>query len=704
MNYKIALVNVFWSEDEQNTRYFERSTLQDDYFDSLASGKTSPLVNYNMGNNVETTIVYRDTTSRSVDEIVKSNYAIVYTVNVNPETKQETIINRRYFFAYPRQDSGRQFIVRLSLDDIQTNYVQYQGLFDNEVLINRACLNRFREAEDNKIEFDLGNEDSPFYLLENFKECSKRLIRRTPLDFKVDERGDLTTFNEYFNNSIIGWEYVYLAPKDENAIDYESLMMRSQDYDAKWVIDSSPMLSYFYGSQDNQYGNGLNQCNKCRGAYICLCAPIYKYNSLYGRDNTIWFNSDDYSISVSSYGIEEFLKMNGMYSYVYARKFSIRPPFRHAMLTENYDYSYDSEHNRLNIPATLHRTPISSQTSYNYMEALGVHILYTGVINDTINNIKYRQGCLYIPMDYDGYEPYETQLYHIEGKPLSFNLTDIINKPKDPKFNPKLLGNNFFEVNITNFSQSFTYDYSKLGSEEITILYNEALTPDITKGYARVDCPTGLYVNACDMNLTGLVISNDYSLMVANDQLSQMLANNKNFFLQQALNVGKSFVGSTLGGLLAGGERGAVMGGIGSLLKIPEIGLEVDNMRNAPAQLRNANGNVYFASDIQPFKLAIEEYDVLDYDKKQFNDYCHMFGFNYGRLGKLRDFVNIRYNFNYIEAELFNVRRNISNLEKERLREKFNRGIRFWNSDIVDFTKENFENWVYNKYMEINNE
>ena len=54
IKYKIALVNVFWSENENNTRYFINKNEQNSYFDNLASGKTSPLVNYNMGNNIIT--------------------------------------------------------------------------------------------------------------------------------------------------------------------------------------------------------------------------------------------------------------------------------------------------------------------------------------------------------------------------------------------------------------------------------------------------------------------------------------------------------------------------------------------------------------------------------------------------------------------------------------------------------------------------
>lgn len=702
IKYKIALVNVFWSENENNTRYFINKNEQNSYFDSLASGKTSPLVNYNMGNNIVTTVVYKDTTSRRVDEVVKSNYAIVYTIDYNQETKEETILNRRYFFAYPRQDSGRQMIVDLVLDDVQTNYISQQNFFDSEVMIKRANLNRF-VPDGNNFKFNIGTQDSPFYQVEDFKECPKRLTKYTSLDLHVDKSSDTSQFNFFFDDNIIGWEYVYLAPKDKNAIDYYSLQLKENDYDVKWVVDSSPIKSYYFESldyrDDPQFSNG----NACDGSVVCLCAPIYKRNSQNGYENSLHFVNGDYDISVSNWGLKKFLELNGMYSYVYARKFSLRPPFMPQNINTS-TYSYDNYYKILSVQGSLVPTGLSTN-SYKYINSLGCSILYTGYFDDGLQ--KYRQGCILVRFDYDGIEGFDTNEYVVD-KQLSFTPTEIIEGSKDDvRLNPKLLSNQFFEVNISNFSQSFTYDFQKLATNNFRLKYNEALTPDVTKGYARIYGENGLYKDVCSINLTGLVISNDYSLMVANDKLSEMLANNKNFFMQQALNIGQHAIYGGLGGSMSGGGIGAVAGVTSGLLGIPNTIMNLDNMRNAPAQVRNANGNVYFASDIQPFKLTIEEYDIINYDKKAFNDYCYMFGYKYNRMGLLRDFVNIRAKFNYVEADLINVPMNMQNDEKRRLIEKFNNGIRFWNTDLMDFSSKNYENEVYEAYQnqqEVNNE
>ena len=694
VKYKIALVNVFWSESENNTRYFINKNEQDLYFDNLANGKLSPFVNFNMGNGIDTTITYKEELNqRSVDEIMKCNYAIVYKYS-----DETTIAGRRYYFAYPRQDSGGQVIVSLTLDDIQTNFLQKQAMFDRDVIINRANLNRFVwDSETNKFKFNIGSAESPFYQIEDFNETPKRLTKRTSLNLHVDTLSDTSAFNQFFDDNIIGWEYVYLAPKDHNDIDYEAYQLRNDTLDTKWVIDSSPIKSFFHESENNVFGNLTSNGNKCNGAVVCVCAPVYKDNSAYGRSNTINFNAGGYAINVNSYGLEKFLEMNGYYSYVYARKFSIRPPFKPQRINAN-EYTVVSEYNYMTIDGTLVETGLSSN-SYKYIDSLGCHILYTGIIEEADQSNRHMQGCILVSEDYDGLKPYETEEYTID-KDLEFTPSEIVNGSKDDlKFNPKLLSEKFFEVNVTNFSQNFTYDFQKMGNKSIKLKYNEALTPDITKGYARLSGENGLYIDKCEENLTGLVVSNDYSLMVANDKLSEMLANNKNYFLQQALNIGKSAIGGAIGGGFVGiGELAGAIMGAGS--GVANMFMNLDNMRNAPAQIKNANGNVYFASDIQPFKLAIEEYEALEYDKKAFNDYCYMFGYKYNRMGLLANFINIRSIFNYIEADLINVSVPMQNEEKRRLIEKFKYGIRFWNTDVPSFSGQNYENNVYQKYQE----
>lgn len=704
IKYKIALINVFWSEYDQNTRYFVNENEQKIYFDTKASGRLSPFVNFNMRDNIVTQIAFRfdEHVTLRPEEIVKSNYAVLYGIDDTGES--ETIISRRYFFAYCRQDSGGQMIVDLSLDDIQTNYFQYK-VYYNKALIRRAHLNRFKPfgSGGSSVIFDL-DADSPLYEPEPVGEQSKRLIKRTPLNLNIDTN-EFSGLNRWMNDNIIGWEYVYLTPKSDaqedinwNVYDPTQLNVSISQYELiprtqyiQPIINCPYEFDHDFRIRPDNYLEG----NRINGSLICLCAPVYKHDSLAGSENVLKSGSDEvdsqgkpkYQIALSLRGLDMFLEENGNNSYVYARKFSIRPPFKYGDWDSN-TYYLDEDNNNLVFKD-------GHTTTYQEIPYFNCVAFCSGKIID--NNELYRQGCLVVLQD-SNVDAYKTDTFEMDSSHrVYFNVNEIIDADKNYIFNPKLLSSQFYEIGLTSFSQKYTYDPLKLGGGLLNFTYNEALTPDLTKGYARLSGSKNLYIADTNQNLTGLVLSNDQSLMVANDKLSEVLANNKNFFLQQGLQIGMD----ALGKLAKGNVPGAIIGAGASTLNT--YMLEYDNMRASPSQVKNANGNVYFASQIQPFKLAVEEYDILAQDKEKINDYMYLYGFAYNRIDTLANFMNIRAYFNYIEADLISNTAPISNDEKTRIKDKFSRGVRFWNTDLIDYSKENYELSLLQLVQEVNN-
>lgn len=687
IKYKIALINVFWSEEDQNTRYFVNKNEQDIYFDTKASGHISPLVNFDMRDNIRTRITYKfENDNRLPEELIKSNYAIVYTVEV--EGNDETIINRRYFFAQCEQDSGSQMGVYLSLDDIQTNYFGYRVYF-NKAFIRRAHLNRFRKLDNISVTFNL-LPNSPLFEDEPTNEPVKRLIKRTPLNFEIDTTPG-SELNEFIKENIIGWEYVYLTPFGSITSQGTQPNLTWNVYDPINVTQTGDLIprsvtintlkTYPFEHTGTFSGSETDiNCDCIRGSLICLCAPVYKQNSYLGRSGVLISGSTElteggipkYQITLSTKGIDMFLSMNNNNAYVYARKFSIRPPFTRQEWSSN-SYYRNEVMNTIVLKG-------GHDDDEQFVNEIGLSAFCTGIETDQYNpGESYRQGCLCVIMDIN-FIPCVTETFSMDSSHrLIFPIQELIDADKNPIYNPKLLSSKYYELDFTFFSQKYVYDPMKVGGI-FNVAYNEALTPDITKGYARLSEHRGLYIDDTTQNLTGLVISNDQSLMVANDKLSEVLANNKNYFLQQALQIG--------GDIGKGFNSGDLLGtGLG----ITNRYLEFDNMRSSPQQVKNANGNVYFASQIQPFKLAIEEYDILPQDKEKINDYMYLFGFSYNRVDTLENFLNIRAYFNYIEADLMTITAPISNEEKTRLKRKFSDGIRFWNTDMVDYSKENYE-------------
>lgn len=292
-----------------------------------------------------------------------------------------------------------------------------------------------------------------------------------------------------------------------------------------------------------------------------------------------------------------------------------------------------------------------------------------------------------------------------------FLKTDIKNSTSpNPIYNPKLLGENFQELVISAANgETFSYDIQKIQGQSVIILYTEPLQPEITRYYMRAK-NVGLYDNGADSNYTGLVGSTDNGLAFANDQYNAFIANNKNFWLQSNMKIVSNVAKGALGasgtqfgvknneeaqakagfGLISGLTGTAIDAG----LALIDRSLTIDNLRAAPDQLKNANGNVIFNMMVMDLGLYVEHYKALDGDLKTANDFMNLYGFTYNSVGAIRDFVNIRKYHNYVKARLQGIQGNISNNARNDLRQRFANGLRFWNSDNVNYDNENYENWL----------
>ena len=80
LGYKVALLSVWWKRGEVDTRFFSSKAEQKTYFDNLISAWSS-LMNFNINDNITTSITYRDTSGRAIDELLKCNYAVIKDKN-----------------------------------------------------------------------------------------------------------------------------------------------------------------------------------------------------------------------------------------------------------------------------------------------------------------------------------------------------------------------------------------------------------------------------------------------------------------------------------------------------------------------------------------------------------------------------------------------------------------------------------------------
>lgn len=309
-------------------------------------------------------------------------------------------------------------------------------------------------------------------------------------------------------------------------------------------------------------------------------------------------------------------------------------------------------------------------------------------------SVPYRSGATVITY------PRESTLYGIVPHILQGSNTNPT--PKNVLYNPKLLGADYAGLKLTNErGNGFEYDLQKLNKQTVKTLYTEPPVPDISRSYFRVTDTDGVYIDKCDENLTGFVDGADMSLMVDNTQLAQTLAENKNFFLQQTLSIVEPAMTGLVGGALAGGPAGLITGaigaGVGAITGIINKNITIDNMRNAPNMIKNANGNAYFNVQYSEVGPIIEEYDILDNEKEIINDQMFKYGFNYNKLDDAMAYINKRKYFSYVKAHIDQLQTSdgtpskLNNVARLDLIQRFADGIRFWQDDIVQYEYENYE-------------
>jgi hypothetical protein len=228
------------------------------------------------------------------------------------------------------------------------------------------------------------------------------------------------------------------------------------------------------------------------------------------------------------------------------------------------------------------------------------------------------------------------------------------------------------------------------------------------------DAPTadGVYIPATKNNYSGLMSTIDNSILFSSTQLEQYLANNKNAFLSfqtnQVFSAAKGIIGAGVSAAstkMIGGPTNPLLAGLGAGAALMKTGLDltqeaiqfnlsIDNMRSAPNQLVNANGNAVLLNAISEIGAYIELYEILPNEKKVINDFMHQFGYAVNKIDKPENYFKTRVAFNYIKCTLTNIDGQISNTIKERLKRIFENGVRLWHQDSVDFTVQNYERYL----------
>lgn len=683
--YEMALIDNPFDSGSVNVRWFENTAAQRAWYDEKIQNGT-PYARIKAPNLNSLTITQQvyikpQNCNLGLNDLLTKNYAVI---KVSGQNESDTL----YYYYYVVSASVgayNQILVNLQMDTVQTYYFN-ESLEIPPCLIERAHLNRWVDNGDGTVSFD-NTINSKLFEREPINNLSKRNASRTKIKFLPDKTQG-SKFNEWLNDNISCWVYVYLKKREYNVYSGSAVQVDyGENLSSVKISDGSPTI-----------GNPNSSLNM---PYCCFCYPVFYKNATQIKIHLL----DGKELHIKAEAFWDWLKTNeipkdekdmsvfidGGTANILQIKLSSLPPF-----TPN-TYSEGKEANKYEI----NENTLTLHTSFN---GSGNWFGKIGFLQTTS-----QEGVIYLPYQYVDV-PMPTD--KIELPQCVFNKNDIINADKkNKKFNPKLFNQDYYEVKLTNDIDEFVYDYQKLGDQSPSFLYTEPLTADITRFYLRYNSETNdtIYNANLSQNFTGLVGSIDLSLPYSINQLDEFFANNKNFFVQRKNKfdvMGQELAQNTLLGLsqaLLSGSGGSLLNTGASLLsgirnikaQSIESELSLDNMKNAPEQVQNANGNAFLIHAINGCAFYVETYSALENELEIANDYMHEYGFSFNRLENIREYDHIRHYFNYIQADIdaiYGV--SMSNDARNDLRRRFSQGIRFWNSDEIQYEWENYENWL----------
>ncbi len=726
--YELGLFDDEFDAQNENTRWFPSQATQQTYYDKKINNGAvyERIPTPNLDTLTLTNQIYRNNSGYELFNLTNKNKAVIRVVSEEG--------NKYFYYDVLNATIGanNQVIYDLQLDSLQTYYFNENIVFDG-TMVQSAHLNRWVKNDDGSFSFN-GKITSDLFEREKIKSVAQRLVGREKMRI-VSENTANNELVDWINENVMCWCYLGV---NASKIDDNSQTVEVLKYN---VLDSSGTskeisLEATSIKTNSQWANG----ETIFYPNATLCFPVLKDKTIF--INKTYTDEDEVKTSgmsmVDSWGYLGFLDLNKQASYIYSVKLSIKPPFDLKNKTGIYSTN-SSSFGVLDFNGGYENEDIIS-TDFGF-----------NVIRTFKDSNGVFHGLIYINEDYTS--PVKLKTYGINLPKTTFGQNEIANVNKNEKLNPKLNSEDYKSLRLTIAGSMQDFPIQKLNTESPVFDYIEMLTLDASKMLIRPysDDDELVYNTAYSTSFNGFIVSSDNSLPIANTQLANYLANNKNAYVsfknQQELtdniaqlnydttikNANISAITSVVTGVISakaeGGAKGAAQG-LGSIIDATssrlqtentanaaikinnmqlaynqtQFDLTIDNMRNAPATLQNANGSAIFTMGVDDFGVYAELYEGLPKELKVVDDLMFRDGYTYNQLSNLKNFDKIRARFNYVKAVIGTITGvPLSNTARNDIRNRFISGVRFWNAKddgefVVDYTKENYEQWINTNY------
>lgn len=692
--YQMGVLNWEFGNDNQNTQWFTSQKEQIDFF----KYKARYFVNIKAPNLDSLTITsqvfpnpYR-AGGFNFFELMNKNYAVIRMQMYNTgEAKYDDYYFYRITSA--RIGANQQVEYDLALDTFQT-FMFRSGRKIPECNILRAHLNRWVAGSvSGHIKFN-GLENSPLFEREELQNMSKRLVKRQYVSFNnqfrdpVDVQKDAA--DKWLDENVLYWLYFFVDPNHP----YVYYTQCATEGGGAYLLPQA--FTDSRGTIIPQRKNAGTISGSVDSRFVACCVPLYKSNKEI-RIKYHWSGESeagDKIVPITQRAELLFRKNNNDNAYYFGYKISTIPPFEKMEYPAFQKYEIDSDGNLILFGEETNR-----------IGRVRFHNLYAILQKDQTSTVTFRDAIFVVDIQPNSVVSSEITL---KAK-LEFSKEMLIGSQRviATEYNPKLLNSDYYTLNICDHTgNGYEYDLQKLNKSTFYIEYSEPLVPGVTAGYARIKDTDGIYIADCADNYTGLVTSTDMTLTLATSQYQQMLANNKNFYSQNADNLLQGIITAIGGGIGLSGMAnpatalgGTALGLLGLGIKYKNVGKTVDNMKSAPSQIQKASTSALMNIMVDRPGIYVEEYQILPNEQQMVNDEMFKNGFAYNRIDQIDYYINTRRYFNYIQAEVEDIQGvEMSNTAKQDLITRFANGIRMWNrkapnSDYyLQYELENYEN------------
>lgn len=651
LGYKIALTNVWWKRGGQDIRLFANTTEQQTYFSNLGL-YWNDLVNFNIKDNITTTIVFKDKSGRDAETLLKCNYAVVWNTKANTY--------RYYFIVSIEQDSSNQVLVSLDLDDVNTNLVP--NLSKNwSVFVERwTGLNYVFDGNDIYYKFD---DDRISYLPQGDAPLLKNIGTN---DVKIKQYNNSAIDNWLFEN-VKAWKYLFLV---------ENQKLVSWAYQDTSFVETIEAPCFNKIKSTDRYMNNL--------PYNAIAVPFYQTSKrIYIKYNV---SGSDHYLLLDPIALAELVNIQGyvqgespqynnnpLGTYGIEEKLSNISPI---YLPNTYEIDNDGDL----ILTGLYNDIISNAPKVS----TGGYSLYYITEQDSVNNLSkatatrvieagyYQQGCTY-----------DAEAYHnLPIAPLTQN-------------NVKFFDKEYSRLRLRIGSQ--TYDYNPLllitsnTQTTIDLQYTEVLKVGVSKIYLRAKA-SGKYTSSQQYDYTGLIASLDLTEPLLTNQWADYLASHKNYYMQTTFNNCLGIAQGTIGALGTGNNYKATLGvvntGVNYIANIVNQEFDKDNMQQAPVSLSNANGDPYFSSAVDSIRPKLDSYYIAT-NQDAISSNWERYGILYNRGFTLGEVIAKHYKYDALSCIIDIVVDNMSNKEYDRLKAYMSKVHRYWHVE-TDTLAENF--------------